>query len=120
MSDLLQAAIASNLESLHFAGPELALTISILVIVAVDLIYSGEKRGLLTVLTLAGLTWALWAIVRLYGTEPRSLFAGMMALDNFGLFFKLLMAATTIVVVLFGVQSKDIDEKLAEFYADIK
>ena len=46
MSDLLQAAIASNLESLHFAGPELALTISILVIVAVDLIYSGEKRGL--------------------------------------------------------------------------
>ena len=118
MSDFLQAAIASNLESLHFAGPELALTISILVIVAVDLIYSGEKRRLvMTALTLAGLAWALWSIVDLYGTEPRSLFAGMMALDNFGLFFKMVMVVTTIVVVLFGVQSKDIDEKLAEFYA---
>ena len=117
MSDLLQAAIASNLESLQFAGPELALTISILVIVTVDLVYSGEKRALMTGLTLAGLLWAVWSIVGLYGTEPRSLFAGMMALDDFGLFFKLLMAGTTLVVVVFGIQSTDIDEKLAEFYA---
>lgn len=117
MTDLIQLAIASNLESLSYAGPELALTVSILVIVTVDLFFKRQQPLLMTVLAFAALGWALWSIVGLYGGEPRSLFAGMMALDDFSLFFKLIMTITTIVVIFFGLQSRDIDEKIAEFYA---
>lgn len=117
MTDLIQQAIAANLNSLNLAMPEIILTLGILVIVTVDLIVSGDKKSLMTGLTVVTLVAALVSIVQLYDQPPQSLFAGMLSLDPFSLFFKLLVVVTTLVVVAFGLQSSDIDHKFAEFYA---
>lgn len=97
--------------------PEIILTVGILVIVTLDLILGGDRKGLMTVLTLATLGAALVSVVGLYDQPAQSLFAGMLALDPFSLYFKLLVIATTVVVVVFGLQSSDIDHKFSEFYA---
>jgi len=118
LTEAFQKAIDLNIGSVAYAWPELILTIAIFLIVVVDLVMTGEKRAILTVMTLVALGATLVATSSLYDEAPRSLFAGMVALDGFALFFKLLIASATIVVVVFGLQSPDIDGKrLGEFYA---
>lgn len=118
LPEAIERAVAVNLESLSYFWPEVILTLAILVVIVVDLIVPRKKAGLLTGLTLAALGGCLFAIAGLYGEAPRALFMGMMALDGFSLFFKVLFVVTTIVVTLFGLQSPDIDrDRIGEFYA---
>lgn len=117
MTETIQQAIAANISSLSLAMPEVILTAGILVIVTLDLILGGNRKGLMTALTLATLVLALFSVIGLYDVAPQSLFVGMLSLDPFSLFFKLLVIATTAVVVVFGLQSSDISHKHAEFYA---
>ncbi len=72
---------------------------------------TGDKRTVLTAMTLVALGATLVSTASLYGEEPRALFVGMVALDGFALFFKLLIATATIGEVIFGLQSPDIDSK---------
>jgi NADH-quinone oxidoreductase subunit N len=117
LNELIQQAIAANISSLSLAMPEIILTIGILLIVTIDLLVSGDNKALMTGLTVATLLAALASVVSLYDQPAQSLFVGMLALDPFSLYFKLLVIATTLVVVVFGLQSSDIDHKYAEFYA---
>ena len=118
LSDVVQNAITVNVGSLQFFWPEILLTAAILLIVAVDLILTENKKGILTAITLLVLVGSLFSISALYDQNAQSLFMGMVALDNFALFFKLLFVITTIVVTIFGLQSPDIDEeRIGEFYA---
>ena len=114
----IENAVAVNLSSLGYIWPEVVLTASIMIIIVVDLIVGGGKKGLMTAMTLASLVICLIAVADLYDEAPRSLFLGMAALDGFALFFKILFVVTTILVVLFGLQSPDIEEaRIGEFYA---
>ena len=114
----IENAVAVNLSSLGYIWPEVVLTASIMIIIVVDLIVGGRKKGLMTAMTLASLVVCLIAVADLYDEAPRSLFLGMAALDGFALFFKILFVVTTILVVLFGLQSPDIEEaRIGEFYA---
>ena len=118
MSEALKRAVAANLESLSYFWPEMILAIAILVVVALDLMFSARRRWLLTGATLLSLVVCLAWIGSLHGGPPRSLFLGMVALDGFSLFFKGLFVAATALVVLFGLQSREIDgRRLGEFYA---
>lgn len=117
MTEVIQQAIAANLSSLSLARPEIILTVGIIVIVVLDLVISGDKKMLMTGLTLATLIAATISVVGLYDAPEQTLFVGMLALDPFSLFFKLLVLATTFLVVIFGLQSSDVDQKFAEFYA---
>lgn len=105
------------MSSLSLAMPEIIVTLGILVIVAVDLLVSGDKKILMAGLTVLTLVAAFFSVVSLYDQPSQFLFVGMLSLDPFSLFFKLLVIVTTFVVVLFGLQSSDIDQKYAEFYA---
>lgn len=117
MTEVIQQAIAANISSLGLALPEIILTVGILVIVILDLVLSGDNRELMTGLTVVTLVAALFSIIDLYGQPSQALFVGMLALDPFSLYFKLLVVVTTLVVIVFGLQSSDIDHKYAEFYA---
>ncbi len=118
MANVIENAVAVNLSSLSYIWPEVILTAAIMIIVVVDLIAKGKKKGLMTGMTLAALVICLIAVVDLYDEAPRSLFLGMAALDGFALFFKVLFVATTILVVLFGLQSPDVGEAhIGEFFA---
>ena len=115
---MIEHAVAVNLSSLSYIWPEVILTAAILIIVVVDLIAGGGKKGLLTGMALAALVICLVAVVDLYDEAPRSLFLGMAALDGFALFFKALFVVTTIIVILFGLQSRDVEEThIGEFFA---
>jgi NADH-quinone oxidoreductase subunit N len=117
LTEILEQAIAANVSSLSLAMPEIIVTVGILLIVTVDLIVSGDKKILMAGLTFVTLAAALYSVVCLYDHPTQFLFAGMLSLDPFSLFFKLLVIVTTAVVVIFGLQSSDIDQKYAEFYA---
>ena len=117
MSEAIQQAIEANLSSLSLAMPEIILSVGILLLVTIDLIVGGDKKGLMTVITVATLVAALFSVVSLYDVPAQSLFVGMLAFDPFSLFFKLLVIVTTLVVVVVGLQSSDIDNKYSEFYA---
>ena len=118
MAEAIKNAVAVNLDGLQYIWPEIIITAAIIGIVTVDLILTGKKKALLTGISLLVLVVCLFSIAGLYNEAPRSLFMGMIALDGFALFFKLLIVIATLVVTLFGLQSRDIDaDRIGEFYA---
>ena len=79
------------MSSLSLAMPEIIVTVGILLIVTIDLLVSGDKKILMAGLTVLTLAAAFYSVVCLYDQPPQFLFAGMLSLDPFSLFFKLLV-----------------------------
>jgi NADH-quinone oxidoreductase subunit N len=108
-------------QSLHLFIPELILSVTLVVVVMADLI-SGNKR-LLPWISAAGLLLTAYFVIDLYGvnsfafsTKPAS---GMMIIDAFGNFFKILILMATVFIVLFSASSKEIKETVerhGEYY----
>lgn len=95
-------------ETLQLLSPELILLLTGLVVLCVDFIWqdgaSAEEKKTLWVpgLALAGLGLALLATILLWGTPPTSVL-GMMAVDPFALFFKIVALACVMLVILAAV-----------------
>jgi NADH-quinone oxidoreductase subunit N len=99
------------LQGLMWLAPEAALTLLILLVVIADLVFRRDKRpvgfialvGTLGVLYLAAKSWDVWPAA-LLGAEakgPVAAFAGAVAVDLYGVFFKILfLAAAAVVIVL--------------------
>jgi NADH-quinone oxidoreductase subunit N len=115
----------------HFL-PELALTAAILVVIFVDLaITRGGRRdatawpgriALLGAGAALALTLGLPSLgVRGLGTEPARawLFGGMLALDGFGVFFKILLGLALLAVVWMSLGSREVrgQPNEGEYYA---
>ncbi|HWP49281.1 MAG TPA: NADH-quinone oxidoreductase subunit N [Candidatus Limnocylindrales bacterium] len=123
----------SNFQSLSFFYPELILSGFIVLLFLVDLIFLQlrssnlnfrffQKEDLLAGLTLMGLGLALISVILMFPAlrtplEGYWLFHRMIAVDNFALFFKILVILATILIVLISVRSKEVSlvEK-AEYY----
>jgi NADH-quinone oxidoreductase subunit N len=97
--------------SLGVAGiaPALALTATILALVAADLLLraSPARRRVLGALALAGLVVAALSFAAL-PADRGPIFHGMIALDGFALFFQGLFLAAAFLGVLFGALSDEI------------
>jgi NADH-quinone oxidoreductase subunit N len=105
-----------NLASLSFFYPELILTGTIVVLIALDLVVRAKKS--LALLALAGSVAALIASFDLYSAQPGWLFYRMIVLDNFSLFFKVLALAATILCILMSLGSNEIRQVYqGEYYA---
>ena len=106
-------AINSNLDSLAAFAPELALTVGLVVILLLGLGEKGGGRDLyggLALLTLAvAFGLSLWLLATL--EAPRPLFAGLIVLDRFALFFKLLLTLATTVGVLLVLRSDELPKR---------
>jgi NADH-quinone oxidoreductase subunit N len=108
-------------QSLHLFIPELIISATLVVIVMADLI-SGNKK-LLPYISVAGLVLAGYYLIDLVGvnafafsTRPSS---GMMIVDSFGTFFKLLIVVSSIFIIVFSASSKEIKESFerhGEYY----
>ncbi len=116
--------LLDNFKSLAFFWPETILSIGILAIITIDLIAgkpSLKRSGALALLTLAGSAVAV--ILKMDTNSTWGLFGGLMAKDPLGDFFKLLFIATTALVGVAAMRSKDAidytdgDHESAEFYA---
>lgn len=100
---------------LYLVSPELSLLILAVVVILLDLV--TERKGILPVISIIGLLVPFGFTVALWGINEIA-FNGMLAVDNFSLFFKFLIIAIAILVI---ISSTDYIHKLqhfrGEFYA---
>jgi len=106
-----------NLASLRYFLPEIAVTTTILLLVVLHV--ATKRRGSVAPAFLSLL--GVGAAILLAGLSPagagRALFEGMVALDGFAVFFKVLTALCTLVVILMSMDSAELaGRSQAEYY----
>lgn len=111
-----------NIESLAYISPEIVLVVFAVVVIIFDLFVKDRESDWVAYLSLIGLGCSLLAIFvtnSLVDTnEPISLFLGMIRLDGFAIFFKILLLLATAATILFSLRSEELDVKLkGEYHA---
>src|ERR1043166_2156720 len=97
-----------NLPSLDFFYPEIILSVTILILIVLDLLVRNRK--ILAFVALIGCAGALVATFDLYSAQPGWLFNRMIILDNFSLFFKIFALAATILTIWMSLGSNEIKQ----------
>lgn len=95
-----------NLASLNFFYPEIILSCTILLLIAVDLMVRSQRA--LATLAIIGCGASLIATFDLYGAQPGWLFHRMIILDNFSLFFKVFALVAAILTIWISLGSNEI------------
>ncbi len=111
-----------NIESLAYFTPEILLVVFAAAVIILDLLVKDQESDWVAYLSLIGLGCSLIAIFitnSLVNTnEPISLFLGMIRLDEFAVFFKILLLLATAATILFSIRSEELDVRLkGEYYA---
>ncbi|HSQ15477.1 MAG TPA: NADH-quinone oxidoreductase subunit N [Candidatus Binatia bacterium] len=106
-----------NLASLRYFLPEFAVTATILLLVVIHVVTKSPRSTASGFLSLLGVGAAIF----LAGITPtgagRSIFEGMVAHDGFAVFFKVLTALATLVVIFMSMDSRDLaGRSQAEYY----
>jgi NADH-quinone oxidoreductase subunit N len=115
----LTPLVRTNLDSLAWFRPELALGGGVVVLLLLDLLWRGSPRRvpLLVAAALAVLAAAGALLVQQPG-EATSLFNGMIASDRFATFFKwLFLGAGGVTVVVAALGAELTPARLGEFFA---
>ncbi len=113
----------SNFESISWFLPEIILGAGVLAVLIVDLVQNGSCRRVAGGITVVTLLASLLAVLLTGDGESRGLFGGLIARDPFADFWKYLFVATTAVIGVVAMKSKetidytDKDREAAEFYA---
>ncbi len=118
----------SNLShSLNLLLPELTLSIALLVLVLFDLIFHHDKK-IISYVALIGLLATGFFVINQFslsgfafstGNESYRNF-GMITIDSFGSFFKLIVIVASVIIVFFSLSSDEIkktSERIGEYYA---
>jgi NADH-quinone oxidoreductase subunit N len=93
------------LDGLRALAPEIVLTVTALAALVFDLLVRGRDSVRVGWLALAGLAATAWFLFGQWGEPPRTVY-GMVAVDQFGNFFKLFTVAALAVVVLFVMHDR--------------
>ena len=109
-------------DSLKLIKPEIALALTLVALVLVDLIMNKDKKFIPYVF-IAGLIVVFFLLIGQYSTRSFAFMSrsnmGMIIIDPFGNFFKLLIVSATIIVILFSILSNEIKEGIdrqGEYY----
>ncbi len=93
----------SNLNSIQYFIPELFLTSAILVLIVVDLFLKRKQKSIIAYLAAAASLIAGFLAYQQFTLPAASLFQGMIVLDSFAIFFKILAAFSTAIVVFISL-----------------
>lgn len=107
------------LESLKLFQPEIVLTVVLCAAIILDLIFRN-KPNLIGGFVIAGLLVAGYFVIEQANGVTQSIFSHMYAVDPFSVFFKALILLSALFVVVFSLQSKELNNgkrKLGEFYS---
>jgi len=112
------------LNSLHYIKPEISAAIALSVLVIIDLIM-GKNKKYLSIVMILGLLATTYFIIEQFGNSSFAFNSdsskfGLLAVDSFGSFFKLLIILSSLIVVLFSITSYEIKkakERLGEYYS---
>jgi len=97
-----------NVASLTFFLPEIIVSVTIMLLIVLDLIAQSKRS--LALIAVAGCATALIATFDLYNAQPGWLFHRMMVLDNFSLFFKVIAMVATILCIWMSLGSNEIKQ----------
>ncbi|MFC1556108.1 NADH-quinone oxidoreductase subunit N, partial [candidate division KSB1 bacterium] len=101
------------LQDLQYFYPEITLTVTILAVIFAELLTKRNKI-IIPAISIAGLLVSMIFSIQLYGTSERFIFSGMMVIDSYGAFYRILFAiATSIIVIL----SYNTFKRSGEYYA---
>jgi len=109
-------------DSVPLLYPEIAISALLAVIVLADLITSKVER-VLPYISLVGIAVAFYFVVDNYSANAMAFLngtgKGMVAVDSFGSFFKMIILASSFLVILFTIISKELHdsmERIGEYY----
>jgi NADH-quinone oxidoreductase subunit N len=104
------------MDQIRYIAPEITLLCFALIIVLADLFF--KQKRILPIISVIGVALSIVFVLALWGLQSTDAFARMIAVDQFGLFFKMLILASVILVVLASNQYVMKFEKFqGEFYA---
>jgi len=112
-------------ESIKFIQPEIAAAISLIVIVMYDLIFAENKK-LLPYISIVGVLITLLFTINQFGLSNSAFFTshsnkvGMISVDPFGAFFKVIILLGSLIVIVFSMFSKEIQsivDRQGEYYS---
>lgn len=109
-------------KSLYLIKPELVISAVIVILVVVDLVMDKNKK-LLPFISLAGLLVAGYFVIDQFGlstfaSKPQG-GSGLIAVDSFGAFFKLIVILSSLFIVYFSVNSDEVIQSMdrhGEYY----
>ncbi len=106
-----------NLASLRYFLPELAITATILLLVVAHVAGRNRRSSAPALLSLVGSGAALFFAWLTPAGEGIGLFEGMVVLDGFAVFFKVLTALATAIVIFMSIDCYELtDRTQAEYY----
>ena len=111
-----------NIDSLLYFSPEILIVIFAVAVIILDLVVKNRESAAVAYLALVGCLCTFAAVLFThfsFGDEgPVSLFLGMIRLDAFSTFFKILLLLATAATILFSLGSEELDARLkGEYYA---
>jgi len=106
-----------NLASLRYFLPEFAVTATILLLVVLHVVTKSPRSTASGFLSIVGVGAAIFLAGFIPAGAGRSIFEGMVAHDGFAVFFKVLTALATLVVIFMSMDSRDlVGRSQAEYY----
>jgi hypothetical protein len=105
-----------NLQDLGAIAPELELMLFGMILLIADLLVENKKW--LGYISLGGIAWSGYFLIRLYGIQPVFAYNGLLIIDPFSWFFKLLFLIAAALTIIISMKYLDIErEHHGEFYA---
>jgi len=98
--------------------PETSLVITFCAAILIGIIFR-KRPQIVPVVSLLGIGVALWFAIEQAGTS-QSVFSGMIVVDPFAVFFKVLIGASAIIIFLFSIYSSEVQstiKRLVEYSA---
>lgn len=104
-----------NMQDLGAIAPELELMLFGMILLIADLLVEDKKW--LGFISLGGIAWSGYFLVRLHGVDV-SAYGGLLVVDQFAWFFKLLFLAGAALTIIISMKYLDIEqEHHGEYYA---
>jgi NADH-quinone oxidoreductase subunit N len=98
----MSGALVFPVIDLRAVAPALVLSATAVLLMLLDLLPPRDRKGHLGLVGLGGVLVALVLTLRLWGADTRA-FRGMVALDNYALFFNLVIGYGTGLVLMFSM-----------------
>jgi NADH-quinone oxidoreductase subunit N len=109
--------VLGNLESLRFFLPELVITGTILLLILVHVAGKNRRSPAAALLSLVGTGTAILFAWLIPAGEGMGLFEGMVVLDGFAVFFKVLTALATAIVIFMSIDCYELSDRTqTEYY----
>lgn len=102
------AIVAEIKRSIPYFAPELVLSITFLVVLIGEIFSRKSDYITFGIVTIAGLAVSMYLSYELYLMPPSTIFFRMVAVDKFAIFFKFIFGISTILVVLFSMDSGEL------------